>query len=155
MPSTITPTLSWALWLPISSYFGFFNLNTIFDAPSTWLLIMTSASAVLSHVISCDRTLSLFSESLRLLLVFVQRIWRLNSPELTHVGIRKPWWPFVCCTDGQDFSTQKFPTNGQRQCHNLKMSERKLLYSAIFVACLVKLPNRFVKQYYSSQSEIE
>ena len=85
------------------------------------------------------RTLSLFSESLRLLLVFVQRIWKLNSPELTHVGIRKPWWPFVCCADGQDFSTQKFPTNGQRQCHNLKMSERKLLYSAIFVACLVKL----------------
>ena len=60
MPSTITPTLSWALWLPISSYFGFFSLNTIFDAPSVWLLIMTCASAVLSHVISrllmsCDR----------------------------------------------------------------------------------------------------
>ena len=85
-----------------------------------------------------------------MLLVFVQRIWKLNSPELTHVGIRKPWWPFVSCADGQDFSTQKFPTNGQRQCHNLKISERKLLYSAIFVACLVKLPHRFVRQ-----SEIE
>ena len=60
MSSTITPTLSWALWWPISSYFGFFSLNTIFNAPSTWLLIMTCTSAVLSHVISrlvmsCDR----------------------------------------------------------------------------------------------------
>ena len=31
---------------------GFFGLHTISDAPCTWLLIMTWASAVLSHVIS-------------------------------------------------------------------------------------------------------
>ena len=51
MPSTITPTLSWVLWLPISSYFGFLRLNTIFDAPSTWLFNYDLRKR---RAISCD-----------------------------------------------------------------------------------------------------
>ena len=37
----------------VARTFGVFSLHTILDAPDTWLLIMTCASAVLSHVISC------------------------------------------------------------------------------------------------------
>ena len=40
------------------------------------------------------------------------------------------------------FSTPKFLTIGQRQRHNLKMSERELLYLAVFQACLVKLSHK-------------
>ena len=51
MPSTITPTLSKAIYRSLPT-FGFFSLHAILDAPCAWLLIMTCASAVLSHVIS-------------------------------------------------------------------------------------------------------
>ena len=37
---------------------------------------------------------------------------------------------------------------------NLRTSEHGLLYSAIFVACLLRLPHTLPKQYYSTQSEV-
>ena len=52
-PSTITPTHSWAIWWPVSTYCWLFQpACTILVAPYTWLLIMTWASAVLSRLIS-------------------------------------------------------------------------------------------------------